>query len=84
MTDQAFNDQCRDLSSRIAKLYDDVEDPMVVLSALIPCVAQNVMNVAYVRQAPLNAILDCLAEDLRDCTAKLFLFMQTMHKGDVQ
>jgi hypothetical protein len=82
---KAFNDQCRDLSTQIAKLYDDVEDPTVVMAALIPCISQTIMNVAYAMQIPMNTVIDPLVEDIKDCTARMFVFFESAKtEGGVQ
>ena len=47
MTEQEkFNAACSELTSKIAKFYDDIEDQTLIICALIPLVAQNVLNVA--------------------------------------
>jgi len=82
MTDEEFDTAARELSCKIAKFYDDVEDPTLVISALLPLVAQTVLNCAYSKQAPTNTVLDIFYEELRDCTAKMQLFMERLKKTE--
>lgn len=82
MTPEEFNDACGELSSKIAKFYDDIEDPTLIMCALIPLVAQSILNVAYVRQVATIEIVDILCEDIKICTAKMQLFMEKLRKTE--
>ena len=82
MTNEEFSAACSELSSKIAKFYDDIEDPTVILCALVPLVAQTALNVAYERQAPTIEILEIFGRDLKDCTAKMHLFMEVLRKTE--
>lgn len=82
MTNEEFNTAARELSVKIARIYDDVEDPTLVISALMPCLAQTILNCAYSRQVPTNKVLDIFYEDLRGCTAKMHLFMERLRKTE--
>jgi hypothetical protein len=82
MTNEEFNTAARELSVKIAKLYDDVEDQTLVISALLPLVAQTVLNCAYSKQAPTEKVLEIFYEELRDCTAKMQLFLERMKKAE--
>ena len=82
MTNEEFDTAARDLSVKIARLYDDVEDPTLVISALLPLVAQTILNCAYSKRAPTNTVLDIFYEELRDCTTKMQLFMGRLRKTE--
>lgn len=82
MTNEEFNTAARELSVKIAKFYDDVEDPTIVVSALMFCIAQTILNCAYSRQVPTDKVLDIFYEDLRGCTAKMQLFMNRLKKTE--
>jgi hypothetical protein len=79
MTEQEkFNAACGELSSKIAKFYDDVEDQTLIICALIPLVAQTVLNVAYSRDASITEVLDVICGDIRICTGKMQGFMEAL------
>lgn len=80
MTDEEFNAACGKLSCDIAKFYDDIEDPTLIMCALLPLAAQSVMNVAYVREVPTTEVLDMFTRDLKFITAKLQAFMDRLHE----
>jgi hypothetical protein len=81
-----FDIACRELSSKIAKLYDDVEDPTVVLCALIPLCAQSILNTAFAAQVPTIGVVRTFSQDLANCTAKMQEYMEMLRKqqGPVQ
>jgi hypothetical protein len=82
MTDEERRTACAELSFKIAQFYDDVEDPTVILWALIPLVAQSVLNVAYERQVPTTEILKIFGKDLKGCTVKMHLCIQELRKTE--
>jgi hypothetical protein len=86
MPKDEFDIACRELSSKIAKLYDDVEDPTVVLCALIPLCAQSILNVAFAAQVPTIGVVRTFSQDVVSCTAKMQQFMEMLRKqeGPVQ
>ena len=82
MTDEEFNTACGELSSKIAKFYDDIEDQTLIMCALLPLAAQSVMNVAYARGTSTIEVLDMFTRDLKFITAKLQAFMDRLHKTE--
>ena len=83
MTEQEkFNAACSELTSKIAKFYDDIEDQTLIICALIPLVAQNVLNVAYQRDVPITEVLDMICKDIRICTGKMQDFMEALRKEE--
>jgi hypothetical protein len=86
LSPEEFDIACRDLSAKIAKLYDDVEDPTMVLCALIPLCAQSLLNTAFVAQVPTIDVVRTFSQDVASCTAKMQTFMELLRKqqGPVQ
>jgi hypothetical protein len=80
MTPKEFDTAARDLSCKIAKFYDDVEDPTLIISALLPLVAQTILNCAYSKQAPTTKVLEIFHDELKDCTAKMQLYTERLRK----
>jgi len=80
MTEEEFNTACGELSSKIAKFYDNIEDQTLIICALIPLVAQTILNVAHERDAPITGVLDVICGDIRICTGKMQGFMEALHK----
>ena len=86
LSPKEFDIACRDLSAKIAKLYDDVEDPTVVLCALIPLCAQSILNVAFAAQVPTIDVVRTFSQDVASCTAKMQQFMELLRsqQGPIQ
>ena len=82
VTPEDFNDACGELSSKIAKFYDDIEDQTLIVCALIPLISQSILNVAHARQAPVEEVLEMVWGDVQICTAKMQLFMEKMRKTE--
>lgn len=82
MTDEEFNTACGELSSKLAKFYDDIEDQTLIMCAIIPLVSQSILNVAHARQAPVEEVLEIVLGDVQICTAKMQLFMEKMRKTE--
>jgi hypothetical protein len=83
MTEQEeFNTACSELSSKIAKFYDNIEDQTLIVCALIPLVSQTILNVAYEREAPITGVLEMVCGDIRICTHKIHAFMEVLHKTE--
>ena len=86
LSPEEFDIACRDLSVKIAKLYDDVEDPTVVLCALVPLCAQSIVNTAFAAQVPTIGVVRTFSQDLAHCTAKMQEFMELLRsqQGPIQ
>jgi len=82
MPEDEFNIACRDLSAKIAKLYEDVEDPTVVLCALVPLCAQSLLNTAFAAQIPTIDVVRTFSQDVASCTAKMQQFMELLRKQE--
>ena len=82
MTPEEFNKACGELSSKIAKFYDDIEDQTLIMCALIPLISQSILNVAHSRQASVEEVLEMVWGDVQICTAKMHLFMEKLHKTE--
>jgi len=83
MTEQEeFNTACGELSSKIAKFYDNIEDQTLIICAIIPLISQSILNVSHARQAPAADVLEMVWGALQICTAKMHLFMEKLHKTE--
>lgn len=82
MTEEEFNKACGELSSKIAKFYDDIEDQTLIVCALIPLISQSILNVAHARQAPVEEVLKMVCGDVKICTGKMHDFMEKLRKTE--
>lgn len=82
MTDEDRLTACAELSVKIHKSYEDDEDPTLIMCALIPLVAQSILNVASARQVPTIEILKIFGRDLKGCTVKMHLFIEELRKTE--
>lgn len=76
MTTEEFNHATTDITVKIARMVDDVENPTVVLAAYVPVVAQAILNVSYSKQADAFEVLDVFTDSVKHCIGRMHAFME--------
>ena len=76
MTTEEFNHATTDITVKIARMVDDVENPAVVLAAYVPVVAQAVLNVSYSRRADTFEVLGIFTDSVKNCIGRMHAFME--------